>query len=132
MQSIALANKRIQYDHKITFTYQIKITRTEYVNKKTLRKYVRYKIRIPTELQFCLKNKRKLYFSNVNGKIHIRFDRKGDVIYKCKIQRNRFDNRVDCSFNLSKKVFDIEGFDYLLWEVDIVNGKISDSVAELI
>ncbi|WP_323737526.1 hypothetical protein PXD04_11470 (plasmid) [Methanosphaera sp. ISO3-F5] len=117
MQSIEIANKEITYEHNIILTYKIKITKTRYINKQTGKVYEHYKIRIPSELHPFLKNKQKLYFSKKEEDIHITLERKDDSVHKCKIQRNKIYKKVDCYFNLSKKVFDIRKSTYLLWKV---------------
>ena len=63
MQQIQIAKRQINYHHTLKLTYNIKITKTTYTNKQNKKKYTRYKIRIPEELQQLLKDTTQLYFN---------------------------------------------------------------------
>ena len=132
MQSIEIANREVRYDNQLRLTYKIKITRTIYTNKLTRKKYTRYKIRIPHELQNLLKNYDKLYFYKKDNMIHITTEEKDKILRSCKIQKQKYYNKMEYSFNLSKKLFNIQDSSYLMWNVLLENNKIIDSIVKLI
>lgn len=131
MQSIEIAKRQITYHHDITLTYKIKIIRTVYTNKQSNKKYVRYKIRIPDELQQILQYENRIYFNKIDDVMHISTMENEYTVYDCKIQKSSFNKRIEYSFNLSKKVFEVEGYNYFIWTVKIENNKISDSIVML-
>ena len=132
MQTIEIANRQVNYDNQLRLAYKIKITKTTYTNKITRKKYTRYKIRIPQELQKLLTNNDKLYFYKKDDMIHITTEEKEDVLYSCKIQKQAYYKKMEYSFNLSKKLFNIQDSSYLVWNVLLENNRIIDSDVKLI
>jgi len=132
MQTITIAKRQINYQHKLTLTYKLKITKTTYTNKENTTQYTKYKIRIPEELKTILKNQDKLYFNKIGNQIHITTRKKQTTIHVCKIQKNKHKQNTTYIFNLSKKVFKIkEEHHYIKWTVEIQNNNITDSTITL-
>ena len=132
MQSIEIAKRQIMYNNTLTLTYTIKITKTEYYNKQAKKRYTRYKIRIPEELQQVLQDDNVIYFKKIDNLVHINTRKDDESMYKCKIQKNMYNQRVEYSFNLSKKVFNLKDKKFFCWTIKLNNNTIKDSVAQLI
>ena len=109
-----------------------KITRGLYTNKKTGRRYERYKIRIPKDLRSLLRNYDRLYFNINEDEIHITTEENENTIHSCKIQKNRYKKNIEYSINLSKKIFNFQGLSCVKWNIFLENNEIKDITLEFI
>lgn len=134
MQSLEITknNLILNYDSVICLEYRLKITRINYLNKTTNKVYSRYKIKIPHELNTLLINKKYLFFTIIDNKIHITDMKRFKNCRRVKIQKYRYKDILSYNVNLPKKMFDFNLGEYLLWNIELYNNILLDSTAEII
>ena len=134
MQSLEITknNLILNYDTVIHLKYTLKITRINYLNKTTNKIYSRYKIKIPSELNAVLLDRKYLFFNIINGKTHITDIKLYKNCHRVKIQKYEYNNILSYNVTLPKKLFNFNLGEYLSWNIELYNNIILDSTAEII